>query len=362
MVRVSCREFQEFINAVPAVRGRYLQTRRSERSWQLRVLPLGGDTVLMVRGGASDLFHGISLNDQYSIYIPLSDPSLVTSCGDALAPCVLGLLHAGQEVHLRTAAPTRWVGLHFKRSVLRHRLEHGIVESDVIPPAQVFQSSAPSLMALVRLVRRLFEVEGDDAEALHGNARVMAAHQLLEAIFHLRATSAADARAPRGRPPLQRHLVISRCLDLIDAQLTRQLSVDDLCAAAGVSDRTLRTVFLEQFGVSPHRYLMMRRMHAIHQALRNARGGETITSLCSDYGVWDFGRFARQYRQLYGVLPSQDLRAATQSKSNLAAMTQASHATTVDMGRRRKRKGNAHRDADNDGLTRQPARRGQHSQ
>lgn len=347
MVRVSCREFEEFINAVPAVRGRYLQTRRSERSWQLRVLPLGDVTVLLVRGGASNLFHGISLDDQYSIYIPLSDPSVVTLCGDALAPCVLGLLHPGQEYHLRTAAPTRWIGLHFKRSVLRHRLEHGIVESDVIPPSQVFQSSAPSLMALVRLVRRLFEVEGDDAEALHGNARVMAAHQLLEAIFHLRDTSAADARTPRGRPPLQRHLVISRCLDLIDAQLTRQLSVDDLCAAAGVSDRTLRTVFLEQFGVSPHRYLMIRRMHAIHQALRNARGGETITSLCSDYGVWDFGRFARQYRQLYGVLPSQDLRAATESNRNLAGLTQASNAVTMEVGRRRRRKYTPHNGASN---------------
>lgn len=337
MVRVSCREFEEFINAVPAVRGRYLQTRRSERAWQLRVLPLGDVTVLMVRGGASNLFHGISLDDQYSIYIPLSDPRMVTLCGEPLAPDVLGLLHPGREYHLRTAAPTRWIGLHFKRSVLRHRLEHGIYESDVIPPSQVFQSTAPALMALVRLVRRLFEVEGDDAEALHGNARVMAAHQLLEAIFHLRASS-AETRVPRGRPPLQRHLVISRCLELIDAHLAQQLSVEDLCAAAGVSDRTLRTVFLEQFGVSPHRYLMIRRMHAIHQALRNARGGETITSLCSDYGVWDFGRFARQYRQLYGVLPSQDLRAANQANPNLAAVAQASSAVAVDAARRRRRK------------------------
>lgn len=338
MVRVSCQDFEEFINAVPAVRGRYLQTRRSERAWQLRVLPLGDVTVLMVRGGASNLFHGISLDDQYSIYIPLSDPAAVSLCGETLAPTVLGLLHPGQEYHLRTAAPTRWIGLHFKRAAVRHRLEHDVVESDVIPPSQVFQSDAPALAALVRLVRRLYGVQGLDGEALHGNARAMAAQQLLEAIFHLRASCPQSARLPRGRPPLQRHLVISRCLELIDAQLARQLSVEDLCVAAGVSDRTLRTVFLEQFGVSPHRYLMMRRMHAIHEALRHARGGETITSLCSDYGVWDFGRFARQYRLLYGVLPSQDLRNATQGQVNPAALAQASGVGQVEARRRRRRK------------------------
>lgn len=338
MARVSCRDFGEFPNAVPIARDRILQTRRSERAWQLRVLPLGDVTVLMVRGGAGNLLQGISLDDQYSIFIPVSDAAVVTLYGDDAAPTMSESQPPGQGHHLRMASPARWIRLHFKRGVMRHRLEHDFIESDVLPPSQIFQSGEPALMALVRLVRRLYERDDDDAEALHGNARIMAAHQLLEAIFHLRASNAESPRAARGRPPLQRHLVISRCLELIDAELARPLSVDDLCAAAGVSDRTLRTVFLEQFGVSPHRYLMIRRLHAIHQAVRSAHDGETITSLCSDYGVWDFGRFARQYRQLYGVLPSQDLRAATRPASNLAAMAQASNAAQADAGRRRRRK------------------------
>lgn len=326
MARVSCREFEEFHHAGPPARSRYLLTRRSVRSWQLRVLPLGDVTVLMVRHGASDLVHRISLEDQYSIYVPLSDTAVETVCGQSLAPAMSGLLHGSYQPHLRTTAATRWIHLHFKRGVVEHRLEHRIVESVFIPPSQVFQTTEPALMRLVQLVRRLYAVEGVDQEALHGTARVMTAHQLLHALFHLRASSAAGARTNRGRPPLQRHLVISRCLELIDAHLAHSLSVDDLCVAAGVSDRTLRTVFLEQFGVSPHRYLMIRRIHAIHHALCHAQGGETITSLCSDYGVWDFGRFARQYRQVYGVLPSQDLRAAAQSRSNVAAVVQASRA------------------------------------
>jgi len=326
MARASCRVFEEFIHAGPPARSRYLRVRRSVRSWHLRVWPVGDTTVLTVRRGASDPFHIISLDDQYSIYIPLSDPGVETSSGQRLAPATMGVLHGTQQQNLRTGTVTRWIHLHFKRGMVEHRLEHSIVESGPIPPSQLFQSTEPALMGLVQLVRRLYAGEGEDPEAtLHGNARLMTAQQLLHASFHLRASSAIGPRVSRGRPPLQRHLVINRCLELIDAQLARPLSVDDLCAAAGVSDRTLRTVFLEQFGVSPHRYLMIRRVQAIHHALRHAQGGETITSLCSDHGVWDFGRFARQYRQLYGVLPSQDLRAATQSRAGVAAIVQASH-------------------------------------
>lgn len=324
MARVSCREFEEFMHAGAPARSRYLQARRSARSWQLRVLPLGDVTVVMVRPGVSDPFHRISLDVQYSIYVPLTEPSVDMLSGHNVAAAVPGVLHGNHESHPHTNVATRWIRLHFKRGVVEHRLEHSIVESDSIPPSQIFQSSEPALMRLVQLIRRLYAVEGEDQEALHGTARAMTAHQLLQAVFHLRASSAVAPRASRGRPPLQRHLVISRCLELIDAQLARPLSVDDLCAAAGVSDRTLRTVFLEQFGVSPHRYLMIRRIQAIHHALQHAQGGETITSLCSDHGVWDFGRFARQYRQVYGVLPSQVLRTATQSRASVAAVVQAS--------------------------------------
>jgi len=42
-------------------------------------------------------------------------------------------------------------------------------------------------------------------------------------------------------------------------------------------------------------------------AIRRAAPGETLTDICARFGVWDFGRFARQYRECFGVLPSQSL-------------------------------------------------------
>jgi AraC family ethanolamine operon transcriptional activator len=72
----------------------------------------------------------------------------------------------------------------------------------------------------------------------------------------------------------------------------------------------VRNVFNEYLGMSPHRYLMIRRLHGIRNAIRHAGPQDTITTICARFGVWDFGRFASLYRQYFGLLPAQSLKAA----------------------------------------------------
>ncbi|MNR23966.1 Transcriptional activator FeaR [compost metagenome] len=72
----------------------------------------------------------------------------------------------------------------------------------------------------------------------------------------------------------------------------------------------MRNVFNEYLGMSPHRYLMIRRLHGIRDAIRHAGPDDTITSICARFGVWDFGRFANLYRQYFGMLPAQSLKTA----------------------------------------------------
>ncbi|RCJ09606.1 helix-turn-helix domain-containing protein, partial [Cupriavidus necator] len=54
----------------------------------------------------------------------------------------------------------------------------------------------------------------------------------------------------------------------------------------------------------------LHRLHHARQAPMHAKAGETVTSICMRFGVRDIGRFAMQYRRLFGVLPSQTLRAS----------------------------------------------------
>src|SRR5262249_58709224 len=69
-----------------------------------------------------------------------------------------------------------------------------------------------------------------------------------------------------------RHATVMRRLEnFLEANPDCTLHLTDLCAAAGASDRTLRILCQEHLGMSPTRYLWLRRMHLARRALRMAR-------------------------------------------------------------------------------------------
>jgi len=59
---------------------------------------------------------------------------------------------------------------------------------------------------------------------------------------------------------------MERVIGLLRQAEGRGLSVADLLQVAGVSERTLRSHFHKCFGIGPHRYLHIRRMHMIRVA------------------------------------------------------------------------------------------------
>lgn len=113
--------------------------------------------------------------------------------------------------------------------------------------------------------------------------------------------------------------MLHRALELLEKLEDTMIRTSDLCTAVGASERTVRNIFNDYLGMSPHRYLMTRRLHAIRSAIHHATPADTITSICARYGVWDFGRFAKLYKEHFGVLPSQDLYGRKLSRPNRVA-------------------------------------------
>jgi AraC-like DNA-binding protein len=57
------------------------------------------------------------------------------------------------------------------------------------------------------------------------------------------------------------------------------------------------------------RYLILRRIHLAWRALRDGTGGETsVAEVAMRFGFWQFGRFAGEYKSLFGEAPSAILR------------------------------------------------------
>jgi len=124
----------------------------------------------------------------------------------------------------------------------------------------------------------------------------------------------------RPRPTISlRRQGLDRALEFLRAaDDASTISVPDLCAAAGVSQRTLEYAFRETFGITPLRFIRQRRFHMARHELLVTRPGEiTVGDVAYRTGFLEPGRFAMDYRQLFGELPSQTLR--RESSHGLAA-------------------------------------------
>jgi AraC family ethanolamine operon transcriptional activator len=111
-----------------------------------------------------------------------------------------------------------------------------------------------------------------------------------------------------GRPVIDRQKIMQSIRRKIENHSLDNIFVEDLVAAAGVSGRTLRKIFMEYFGISPSRYLNLYRMYEAHAVLLNSDATTvSVSDIATRFGFWHFGRFASDYRRLFGQRPFDTL-------------------------------------------------------
>jgi AraC-like DNA-binding protein len=87
--------------------------------------------------------------------------------------------------------------------------------------------------------------------------------------------------------------------------------MDQVSVALGVSKGMLREYCKKHLGMGPDRYRRLRGMQLAHRALRSGtEETSSVTAVARKYRFRDLGRFATNYRALYGERPSMTLRRA----------------------------------------------------
>jgi AraC-like DNA-binding protein len=111
-----------------------------------------------------------------------------------------------------------------------------------------------------------------------------------------------------GTGRIDRRKVISTCIDYAEA-IGRAPSIKELCLAAHVSERLLRTAFAEVCGVPPTVFFRMWLLNESRRRLRTADPSSTsVTDVAVGLGIRHFGRYSGHYAQLFGESPSATLR------------------------------------------------------
>ena len=103
---------------------------------------------------------------------------------------------------------------------------------------------------------------------------------------------------------------VRKAIDLIEADPGADLSLAELSAAAGVTSRQLQRAFNEAVGMSPMAYVRAVRLDRVHADLLDGAGSTPVTEVAMRWGFFHLSRFAQQYRERFGVLPSETVRQA----------------------------------------------------
>ena len=95
---------------------------------------------------------------------------------------------------------------------------------------------------------------------------------------------------------------LERAAEYIREHCTQALKLEDICTAAELSASYLIRAFKQQYGMTPHAYLVNRRIQFARQQLRQ---GRLIADVALDAGFADQAHFQRVFKQHLAATPGQ---------------------------------------------------------
>ena len=108
-----------------------------------------------------------------------------------------------------------------------------------------------------------------------------------------------------------RSQIVRRAEAFFRRHLGEPVSIAQLSSIAGVSERSLRNAFYDVYTTSPKRYLRLWQLHQVRRALRSTDPQDaSVTDVATLHGFYELGRFAGEYKALFGEAPSQTLQRA----------------------------------------------------
>lgn len=225
-------------------------------------------------------------------------------CGRDLSSQRLAWTQPGGEVDFSTSERSDHVVALIRTDVLAG------YEGDAEPPGEShgFHIDCPAQMGreLIVTIQSMLARYADQPNLLKDPREcVEFESEMLSALF----ACANWGPSPSEDQPRRREAL--RAATTYAESLCKPIAVPQLADAVGVSQRTLEYAFREGLGVTPLQFMRRCRLNRAHHDLRSATpGSKSVTDVAVSWGFRDLGRFATEYRRVFGVNPSQTLAQA----------------------------------------------------
>lgn len=201
-------------------------------------------------------------------------------------------------VRLRQLADSE--GIHFDRQILTHR---GMYR----PSIEWAAYSVAFAKGICSTLAALNPLLCGPSKAARATRKIMA-DDMTRLFLHAMAQTDGASLEEKPICLLGQKLVAEARKLLLRDDMDKALCVDQLASQFSVSRRTLYRAFKSQLGMSPAKYLKFYRHSRVHlELLHSTPEDASVSKIALGWGFGDLGRFAGEYRQLFGQFPSETL-------------------------------------------------------
>ncbi|MEK6423578.1 MAG: helix-turn-helix domain-containing protein [Burkholderia gladioli] len=252
---------------------------------------------------------GVSPAGFASIAVPLAAPQAGTFQGHRVDSFALMLLGPGEEFRFYTPEAMHYVAVSLPTDAMHELAAITIGEHAVRQWQRSVLPIAPDAARVLaaRLAPCLDAAERDCAGHDDPAATKRFQDEVLGILLGL--LDSASGAAGRDLTHATYSDIVRRSERLAAESEAEPVTVLDLCHALRCSRRTLQTSFQRVAHISPVEYLRATRLNAVRGLLRSTSADELkIGDAAARYGFSHLSYFAREYRGLFGELPSQTPR------------------------------------------------------
>ena len=313
---MSCTTYTDFDAFSASIRDAdvsMMMVNPAERLWRLNWVDVDGLNVQSGMEGCGNISEGQAMPGGYLFFLPLSVTCEYRANGKLINGNALAVLEPESTFCIRAERGHNWASVfvpteRLARTGAGPKSESGPPHADA-PQCRVIACGGELAGMFGSAARQVITAAACAPSFKASPAAEATADRLTRIASLILSPDVGRCQTQKGRRPYARQDIIERCHDLLMARVNRPVRSSELVAAAGVSEKTLQTIFKEYFGVGPHRYLQLRQLFSVRRALKSMDPAHSrVSDALVNHGVWEFGRFSGRYRQLFAESPSQTLQ------------------------------------------------------
>ena len=214
----------------------------------------------------------------------------------------------GEWLHQATAGPFVWNVIAMDPVPLEYYARALSGRPFFLPPeGRILQPSPRLAKQLRRLHTQIWRLAETKSKILTHSEVARAMEQgLIQSLVACLTTASVRADGYARRHHAR---IMIRFEEILAEELGRPLRMPEMCELIAISDRTLRSCCAEFLGMSPIRYVLLRRLKEVRRVLRDAEpDAMQVADVAHRFGFTELGRFAGRYRATFGETPSTTLR------------------------------------------------------